>query len=187
MRADAKHNYSHILATARGVIAEVGTDASMRDIARKADVGLATLFRHFPTREALLDALLRESLEELTAAAATLQASTAPDVALVSWLREAVAFVRLYSGVVTLMAAALSDPNSALHVSCANLRSAGTRLLENAQAHGMAEKEMTGSDLFALIAALGWLGDQSSFASRSEYLFEVISNAVLSVRTPRQQ
>jgi AcrR family transcriptional regulator len=179
MRSDAQQNYSHIVSVARQVIAERGAEASMRDIARTAEVGLATLFRHFPTREALLNTLLSTSLGELTDRAAVFEASSAPDVALVSWLREAVAFVRVYSGIVSMMAAALSDPSSALHLSCENLRIAGTRLLERAQAAGMARKEMTGSDLFALIAALGWLGDQPSFAPRSDYLFEVISNAVL--------
>lgn len=158
----------------------------MRDIARRADVGLATLLRHFPTRETLLETLLRGSLEELTDAATTLESSTAPDVALITWLQEAVAFVRIYSGIVTMMATALSDPDSALHLSCKNLRVVGTRLLERAQEKGLAEKGMTGIDLFALIAALGWLGDQPSFAPRSDYLFEVISNAVLPVRKERQ-
>ncbi|WP_201192490.1 TetR/AcrR family transcriptional regulator [Pseudomonas fluorescens] len=185
MRSDAKQNYNHILIVARNVIAEVGVNASMRDIARKAEVGLATLFRHFPTREALLDTLLRTSLEELTDSAATLEASSASDVALVTWLREAVAFVRVYSGVVTLMATALSDPDSALHASCEDMRSAGTRLLERAQAEGMADKNMTGSDLFALVAALGWLGDQPAFASRADYFFEFISSAVVISHTER--
>ncbi|HEX8611304.1 MAG TPA: helix-turn-helix domain-containing protein [Telluria sp.] len=182
MRSDAKENYQHLLVTARAVIAEEGAEASLRDIARKAGVGLATLFRHFPTREALLDTLLRTSLEELTQKADTLETASSPDDALVSWLREAVAFVRVYSGAVTMMAAALSDPASALHASCENLRSAGTRLLERAQAEGGADRNMTGSDLFALIGALGWLGDQASFAPRSDYLFDVIARAVLANR-----
>lgn len=62
MRADAKKNYSHILAVAREVVTQHGADASMRDIARRADVGLATLLRHFPTREALFEALLCTNL-----------------------------------------------------------------------------------------------------------------------------
>jgi AcrR family transcriptional regulator len=182
MRSDAKENYQHLLATARAVIAEEGAGASLRDIARKAGVGLATLFRHFPTREALLDTLLRTSLEELTHKADALETVNVPDDALVAWLREAVAFVRVYSGAVTLMAAALSDPASALHGSCESLRSAGTRLLQRAQTEGSAEKNMTGNDLFALIGALGWLGDQASFAPRSDYLFDVIARAILTNR-----
>src|SRR6202521_5213590 len=66
MRADARKNYSHILEVARDLVTKHGADASMRDIARRANVGLTTLFRHFPTREALFDALLRTNLEALT-------------------------------------------------------------------------------------------------------------------------
>ena len=68
MRADARKNYSHLLAVARDVVTEHGVDASMRDIARRANVGLATLFRHFPTREALFEALLRTNAGRTDAA-----------------------------------------------------------------------------------------------------------------------
>lgn len=185
MRSDAKENYQHLLVTARAVVAEEGANASMRDIARKAGVGPATLFRHFPTREALLDTLLRSSLEELTQKAGALESASSADDALVAWLREAVAFVRIYSGVVTLMAAALSDTSSALHTSCENLRSAGTRLLTRAQATGTADRNMTGSDMFALIGALGWMGDQAAYSARSDYLFDIIAGAILTNRPRR--
>ncbi|WLS81132.1 helix-turn-helix domain-containing protein (plasmid) [Erwinia pyri] len=185
MRADAKENYNHLLVTARAVVAEDGANASMRDIARKAGVGPATLFRHFPTRDALLDTLLRSTLEELTRKAGVLESASSADEALVAWLRDAVAFVRIYSGVVTLMATALSDASSALHASCENLRSAGTRLLTRAQAEGRADKNMTGSDMFALIGALGWIGDQASYSARSDYLFDVIASAILTNRPGR--
>lgn len=185
MRSDAKENYRQLLATARAVVSEEGANASMRDIARKAGVGPATLFRHFPTRDALLDTLLGSALEALTQKADALESALSADDALVAWLREAVGFVRIYSGVVTLMANALSDPDSALHASCENLRSAGTRLLTRAQAEGMADKDMTGSDMFALIGALGWIGDQASFAPRSDYLFDVIASAILTNRSGR--
>lgn len=179
MRADARKNYSHLLAVAREAITEHGADASLRDIARRADVGLGTLYRHFPTREALLEALLRTSLDGLTQKAGELETSSSPDDALVSWFREGVAFVRCYSGVVDLMAAAIADPGSALHDSCATVRSAGARLLARAQAEGLARADIDGIDLFALMGALGWLGDQPSFAPRADHLFDVIADALL--------
>jgi AcrR family transcriptional regulator len=180
MRADAKKNYDHLLATARVVVSEQGADASLRDIARRAEVGLGTLYRHFPTRDALLEALLRTSLDKLTQKAAELEASRESDEALASWFRDAVAFVRCYNGIVDLMAAAIADPDSALHASCSAVRSAGARLLLHAQAEGMARADIDGTDLFALMAALGWLGDQSSFAQRTDHLHEVIASAILS-------
>ena len=179
MRADARKNYAHLLAVARAVITEHGADASLRDIARKADVGLATLYRHFPTRETLLEALLHATLAELTQKADDLESSDVPDEALVIWFREGVAFVQSYSGVVDLMAAAIADPDSALHASCVNLRSAGTRLLLRAQANGVARSDIDGIDLFALIGALGWVGDQPSFAARADHLVDIIAGAIL--------
>lgn len=179
MRADARKNYSHLLAVARAVITERGTGASLRDIARRADVGLATLYRHFPTREALLEALLRATLDKLTQRVGELERSSPPHKALVSWLREGVAFVQSYNGVVDSMAAAIADPDSALHASCVKVRSAGARLLLRAQAEGMARGDIDGIDLFALIGALGWLGDQPSFAPRADHLFDVIASAIL--------
>ena len=182
MRADARKNHSHLLAVARDVIAEHGADASMRDIARRADVGLATLLRHFPTREALFEALLRANLDALTEKAAELEASNPPDEALVSWFREGVAFVQSYSGVVALMASAHANPESALFATCSAVHSAGARLLLRAQAEGTARADIDGEDLFGLMSALGWLVGQPSFAQRTDHLFHLITSAILTQR-----
>ncbi|RID98870.1 TetR/AcrR family transcriptional regulator [Simplicispira hankyongi] len=182
MRADAKRNYSHLLSVARGVVAEHGVDASMRDIARRADVGLATLLRHFPTREALFDALVRTNLDALTQRAGELEASTAPGEALLSWFREWVVFTQSYRGVVALMAAAHTNPDSALYASCAAVHSASARLLLRAQAEGTARNDMNGDDLFGLMSALGWLVDLPSFAPRADHLFHIVASAILTNR-----
>ena len=179
MRADAKTNYSHILTIARGVVTERGVDASMRDIARRANVGLATLLRHFPTREALFEALLCTNLDELTQKADELETSNSSDEALVSWFREWMAFAQSYRGVVALMAAAHANPDSALYASCAAVHSASARLLLRAQAEGTARTDMNGDDLFGLMAALGWLIDLPSFAPRADHLSHLITSAIL--------
>jgi AcrR family transcriptional regulator len=179
MRADAKKNYSHLLAVAREVVTEHGVDASMRDIARRAEVGLATLFRHFPTREALFEALLRTDLDALTLRAGEFQASTSPGEALLSWFREWMAFAQSYRGVVAMMAAAHTNPDSALYASCAAVHSASARLLLRAQAEGTARTDMNGDDLFGLMSALGWLVDLPSFAPRADHLVHIIASAIL--------
>ncbi|WP_369981439.1 TetR/AcrR family transcriptional regulator [Xanthomonas bundabergensis] len=183
MRADAKKNYSHILIVAREVITEHGADASMRDIARRAGVGLATLLRHFPTREALFEALLCTNLDELTQKAAELETSNSPAEALVSWFREWMAFAQSYRGVVALMATAHANPDSALYASCAAVHSASARLLLRAQANGTARTDMTGDDLFGLMAALGWLVDLPSFAPRADHLSRLVASAILTSRS----
>ncbi|MBC8642895.1 TetR/AcrR family transcriptional regulator [Caballeronia sp. EK] len=182
MRADAQKNYSHLLAVAHDVVAEHGVDASMRDIARRAGVGLATLLRHFPTREALFEALLCTNLDELTQKAGELETSTSPDEALVSWFREWIAFAQSYRGVVALMAAAHTNPDSALYASCAAVHSASARLLLRAQAEGAARADMNGDDLFGLMAALGWLVDLPSFSPRADHLVHLITSAILTKR-----
>lgn len=179
MRADAKKNYDHILEVARGVVGEHGSEASMRDIARRAEVGLATLLRHFPTRETLFEALLCTNLDALTDKSVELEASNSPGEALMSWVRDWVGFVQSYKGVVGMMAAAHTNPDSALYLSCAAVHSASGRLLARAQAVGVARDDMNGDDLFALMTALGWAVDQPSFAPRADHLVRLITSAVL--------
>lgn len=179
MRADAKKNYVHLLDIARSVVAEQGVEASLRDIARRADVGIGTLYRHFPTREALLEALLRERFDHMTALATEFAGSQGAGQALVSWLREMVALTHEHRGVIASMAGAIEDEQSALHGSCVMLRASGATLLERAQAAGLARRDIDGTDLLALVSALAWLNDQAPFAARAEHLFDVVASAIL--------
>lgn len=179
MRADAQANHDRLLTVAGTVITAQGADASMRDIARQAEVGLATLLRHFPTREALLEALLRTRFDELTARAAEVGTASAPQGALLLWLRDFVACTTNYSGVVTSMMRAIEDPRSALHASCVAMRGAGTDLLTRAQDAGVARADLDGADLFALASSLAWLGDQPGLQARIDHLFDVVAGAIL--------
>ncbi|WP_225031209.1 TetR/AcrR family transcriptional regulator [Paraburkholderia sp. XV] len=179
MRADAKKNYEHLLTIAREVFSEQGADASLRDIARRAKVGLGTLYRHFPTREAFLEALLRSSFEALAERAKSLEASSASDKALVAWLKEVIAFTHDHRGIIAAMVGAIEEPDSALHASCVALRSAGASLLARAQKEGKARADLDGAELFDIIAALSWLREQSSHASRADRIFKVIASAIL--------
>jgi hypothetical protein len=76
------------------------------------------------------------------------------------------------------MAAAHTNPDSALYASCAAIHSASARLLLRAQAEGTARADMNGDDLFALMSALGWAVDQPSFAPLADHLFHIIANAI---------
>ena len=179
MRADAQKNYDHLLETGRDVVAEQGAEASMREVARRAGVGIGTLYRHFPTREALLEALLRESFDQLTAKAGTFETSASSGDALVSWLREMVALTHSHRGVIAAMTAAIAEPDSALHASCVSMRASGAQLLARAQEQGEARSDIDGTDLLALVSALAWLNDQPPFAARVDRLFDMIAGAIL--------
>ncbi len=186
MRADAQKNYDHLLAVARAMVMEKGADTSLRDVARSAGVGLGTLYRHFPTREALLEALLRQGFDELAAKAGELATSSAPGEALVTWLRDLVACANDYRGAIASMVAAIEDEGSALHTSCTTMKAAGTRLLTRAQAEGLARADLDGADLFALVGALAWVGDQPSLAARADHLFDIIASAILAPSAPKR-
>src|ERR687884_283553 len=84
-RADARRNYEKVLAAAREAFAEGGESTALEEIARRAGVGIGTLYRNFPNRQALLEALYLDEVEEVCRTAAELEAVEDPWEALTSW------------------------------------------------------------------------------------------------------
>ncbi len=179
MRADARKNYDLLIDVAREVFVEQGAEASLRDIARRAGVGMGTLYRHFPNRDSLLEALLRSRFAALTARAESLLRAADPAAALLEWLAESVAFTHQHRGIIAPLMSAIDDPESALHSACVALRAAGTSLLTRAQQAGQARPDLSGDELFDLIAALAWLREQPSHAPRAERILAVLADAIL--------
>jgi AcrR family transcriptional regulator len=95
MRADAQRNYDRLVTAARQVFAQEGGGASMESIAKEAGVGIGTLYRHFPKRIDVVEAVYREDVDELTTVAESVTATMEPWPALVAWLE---AFVRYAMG-----------------------------------------------------------------------------------------
>jgi AcrR family transcriptional regulator len=162
MRADARRNYDVLLSVAAQCFAEQGTDASLRDVARKAGVGIGTLYRHFPTREALLEAVLGSRFDRLRDRADELAATAeSPQRALRDWLAEFAAGSVTYRGLPDEVMAALHDGDSPLHASCTAMRAAGGRLVAHAQAAGTMRADITPDEALALAAGLAWAADHS--------------------------
>ncbi|WP_436758563.1 TetR/AcrR family transcriptional regulator [Streptosporangium sp. V21-05] len=162
MRADARRNYEQLLAVAREAFAEHGTEASLRDVARRAGVGIGTLYRHFPTREALLEALMSSGFDALRVRAEGLLAAPSPHDALLTWLRELAAGSTTYRGLPESVMAALREEGSELHASCHAMRAAGGRLLARAQESGAVRADLTAAELLALVAGIAWVSEQSA-------------------------
>ncbi|MDP9866904.1 MULTISPECIES: TetR/AcrR family transcriptional regulator [Streptosporangium] len=159
MRADARRNYGRLLAAARDAFAEHGTEASLEDIARSAEVGIGTLYRHFPTRRALLEAVLHDGIATIDARARELLESPSPEEALLVWLRHLVAHATTYRGLAATLMSSIRDPSSELHGSCETMQRNGDRLLANAQRAGAIRPEVTGADLVKLVNAIAWAGE----------------------------
>ncbi|NBE97233.1 helix-turn-helix transcriptional regulator [Nonomuraea sp. KC401] len=160
MRADARRNRDRLLAEARTAFLDHGTDASLEDIAARAGVGVGTLYRHFPTREALLEELLRERFDALTAGAQGLAGHPSPREALIAWTLDFVQTTTVYRGLTAAVTATLNDPCSALHASCETMRGAGTALLTRAQEAGEVRGDITPLEFLALVAGSSWAREQ---------------------------
>src|SRR5262244_2488694 len=137
MRADAQRNYAKLLDAANAAFLEHGADdVSLEEIARRAGVGAGTLYRHFPTRQALLEAVYRDDIAELSAQAYELLERLPPDEALAEWLRLQVAYVIRKRGLGAAVFAAVGK-ESELFLWCREaLRGAGTALLAAGQRAG---------------------------------------------------
>src|ERR1700684_1076455 len=124
-RADAQRNYEIILATARAAVAERGGDIVLEDIARDAGVGIGTLYRHFPTRQALLEAAFLDEAVELRERAEKLAHEGDPLEALVSWLRQQLDFGAHGRSMGAAVMNAKHTEGSAIQLACVAMREAG--------------------------------------------------------------
>jgi AcrR family transcriptional regulator len=160
-RADARRNYDRLLAEADAVFREQGTDASLEGVARRAGVAIGTLYGHFPTRRALVGAVLRERNEALFAAGERLFESE-PEQALRQWVDLVVEHAATYRGLATLLAGGIDDEASELHASCERMADIGERLVARAAEAGLVRPEVTGADVFALMNAGAWTREHAS-------------------------
>ncbi|WP_369206920.1 TetR/AcrR family transcriptional regulator [Streptomyces sp. PU-14G] len=161
-RADARRNYDRLVAVAREAFREEGADASLDDIAKRAGVGPGTLYRHFPSRDVLLAAVVRESIDALHARAEDMLTAEDPDAALLAWVHAAVAHAGTYRGLAASMMSSMYEEGAPLRSSCDRMHEAGARLMERAQRQGSARPDFDAADLFDMIAAVAWVTERSA-------------------------
>jgi AcrR family transcriptional regulator len=182
MRADARRNYERLLAAAVAEVARTGADASLEKIARDAGVGSATLHRHFPTRQALLEAVFHDRVEGLCAEARELAGAADAGRALADWIRE----VAVYGATTRGLAASLlasgqltasrepagrepvgREPAATSDSSCeAMLTDAGGNLLRLAQDAGAVRSGITIGDLLTMANAVSLTTEDGAEAAR---------------------
>jgi AcrR family transcriptional regulator len=152
-RADALRNHEKLVAAALAVFGESGTSASLEDIARRAGVGIGTLYRHFPTRQDLLEAVYIDEVEEMSRKAGDL-ADLEPWDALVTWLRQFVRFAATKRALAEEMMNTI-DAEAPVFVSCRTaITEAGEMLLQRAQDAGGARKDTNFTDVGRMVAGI---------------------------------
>lgn len=152
-RADARRNYERVLDAAREAFAEGGEATALEEIARRAGVGIGTLYRHFPNRQALLEALYVNELETVCDSAAQLQ-DCDPWEALSAWFERLLAYLVAKRALAEQLSNYL-DPDAPLFHQCrGTLFAAGEPLLERAQDAGAVRRDITFSDALQMVAAV---------------------------------
>lgn len=151
-RADARRNRDGILAAARAAFTAEGPDVSLNEIARRAGVGPGTLYRHFPTRQKLLAAVLADRVERLCDRAEELATDHSPAEALDGWLRALLDHARSDHG---LGGVALTDDPADPGLDCHGaIRAAAARVLTNAQQAGVARPDVTPEEMIDLVVGV---------------------------------
>ena len=152
MRADARRNYERLLAAARTAFTEHGADASLDDIARRAGVGPGTLYRHFPTRQALLEAVYIDGVEAVCNRAYELLEAEPPGEALAAWMRAMADYVATKRGLAMALVASLGEERSELFASCKEaMVAAGTAVLDAAKEAGAVRPDTDIKDVLRLV------------------------------------
>jgi AcrR family transcriptional regulator len=136
MRADARRNYERLLVAAREAFSERGEQASMDDIAKRAEVGPGTLYRHFPSREALLAAVYRDDVDFMAKRAGELAGTLPPFEALATWLHEQLGYIKAKLGITAVLKNILKDDAETFEWCRDSMRAAIGGLLESAQDAG---------------------------------------------------
>ena len=151
-RADARRNYDQLIAAAREAFTERDRSASLEDIARRAGVGIGTLYRHFPTRGDLIEAVYVEEVEALSRSADDLR-SAEPWDALVGWLRRFVAYMATKQALAEELFAA--DRGAEVFKSCRGaIYRAGETLLERAQDAGAVRLDISIDEVVQMVGGI---------------------------------
>jgi AcrR family transcriptional regulator len=154
-RADARRNAERLIAVAREAFQQDGVSAPLDDIARRAGVGPGTLYRHFPTRDALLAAVYRDDVAGIAARADELAAGLPPMEALTTWLREQLDYMPRKLGLGAAIKVMLGNDTDTMDWCRDTMRAAVGRLLEAAQREGLVRADIDAATLLRLVHGVG--------------------------------
>ena len=172
-RADAARNRERVLEAAKAVFSAGGADASLEAVARRAGVGIGTLYRHFPTREALYEAVYRREVEQLGDFAERLKDEPRPVDALRRWLRSNVEFVATKKGMSAALTLAAQTSLELRSYSFDRLTEAAGALLDRAVAAGEIRSDVSPEDLIRVLVGMCYMHDQPGWQSNVLRLLDV--------------
>jgi AcrR family transcriptional regulator len=185
-RADAVRNHERVLEAAKAVFSAGGAEASLEAVARTAGVGIGTLYRHFPTREALFEAVYRREVQQLADLAERLKQETQPLDALRHWMRSIVKFVATKKGMSAALALAAYKNSELFSYSFDQLTRAVGGLLDRAVAAGEIRNDINAEDLLRALVGMCYMHDQPGWQTSVLRLVDVFIDG-LRIRPDRPQ
>ncbi|MDF1605077.1 TetR/AcrR family transcriptional regulator [Nocardioides sp. YIM 152315] len=181
MRADAKRNYDRIVEVARTVFREQGYDASLDLIAKQAGVGPGTLYRHFPKRDDLIDAVMQSWVDGVNETAEKVLAHQgSPRDLLLAWFEEYVRLISVHKGGPAKITCAMGDDGSPIRTKCEVLRAAGDRVLDRLRAEDAVRDDVTALQVARLVGGVATVADQSELdLAAVRPMLEVVADGLL--------
>jgi AcrR family transcriptional regulator len=179
-RADARRNYETLVEQARTAFAEFGVDASLDEIARRAGVASGTLYRHFPTRLDLIEAVLAEQIAELVDQGRELLTVEDAFDALSAWLRAVVIHALTYRGLsAAVMNSALDRGDDLVSTWHAELFDVGASLLARARQSGVVVADADEADVLKMVGAIAWAAQEAPDSSaQADRLLALLLNGL---------
>jgi AcrR family transcriptional regulator len=158
-RADACRNRDRLLEVASEAFSAHGVDASLESIAKEAGVGIGTLYRHFPTRDALVEAVYRHNVDLLCDGATELRESLPPDQALAEWMQRFVAYVATKKGLATYLKSVVSAESDLFQTTQGRVRETVGSLVGAAAEAGTIRDRIDGMDLLRALSGVCMMTD----------------------------
>jgi AcrR family transcriptional regulator len=166
LRADAQRNHDKLILAAREVFAERGSEGSLDEIAKRAGVGPGTLYRHFPTREDLIDALMRDwSARVVADSEAAIEADLPARETLERWFVDLIRHLTLHRGAAAKLTAAMDDPTSPIYRKCQMLAEANDRVIGHLSEEHELRQGVESRQVMRLVSGVATVADAASISA----------------------
>ncbi|CAN5613215.1 TetR/AcrR family transcriptional regulator [soil metagenome] len=181
MRADAQRNRDRIVEVAREVFREQGYDASLDEVAKRAGVGAGTLYRHFPARENLIDAIMQSWVDRVDESVAkTLAHEGPPRALLLAWFETYVELISLHKGGPAKITSAMGNPDSPIVHKCQVLTRASDRVVARLRDEGALRPDVDSVHICRLVGGVAAVADQCGLDHAAiAPLLEVLADGLL--------
>ncbi len=177
-RADARRNHDRLIEVAAQAFASHGTAASLEDIARQADVGIGTLYRHFPSREHLVEAVYRHEVEALCDAAEELASRLAPDQALEEWMHRFVGYIATKRGMADSLRILLNSNSKLFADSYGKVPVALSGLIERAVDAGSIRTDVDSTDVLHALSGTYSMPNSPEWHDRARRLVGLLMDGL---------